>query len=56
MKNRMMGSIAFAALVSSIALAAGSVTSGPQVGKDIPGAFHPHNVTGENAGDKHCLV
>lgn len=56
MKNRMLGSLAVAMLISGLALAAGSVTSGPQVGKDIPGAFHPQNVTGEQAGDKYCLV
>ena len=33
----------------------GSVKSGPQVGKDVPGPFHPLNVTGESAGKKACL-
>ena len=31
------------------------VKSGPQAGDDIPGPFHPLNVTGEQAGKKHCL-
>jgi len=29
--------------------------SGPQVGKEVPGPFHPLNVTGAHAGKKHCL-
>jgi hypothetical protein len=32
-----------------------AVKSGPQVGADVPGPFHPLIVTGENAGKKHCL-
>ncbi|HWY85794.1 MAG TPA: hypothetical protein VNX28_03665, partial [Gemmataceae bacterium] len=35
--------------------AAGTVKSGPQVGKEVPGPFHPMNVTGEQAGKKNCL-
>src|SRR5262245_10121572 len=31
------------------------LNSGPQAGDDIPGPFHPLNVTGEQAGKKHCL-
>jgi hypothetical protein len=30
--------------------------SGPQVGDKLPGAFHPLNVTGPEAGKKNCLV
>lgn len=33
----------------------GPVVSGPKAGQDVPGAFHPLNVTGENAGKKACL-
>jgi hypothetical protein len=33
----------------------GALTSGPQVGKDVPGPFHPLNVTGAKAGQKNCL-
>jgi hypothetical protein len=49
-------------VVSAALLAVASVTagdalkSGPQVGKGIPGAFHPLNCTGANADEKHCLV
>ena len=35
--------------------AAEQVKSGPQVGEDVPGPFHPLNVTGEDAGKKACL-
>jgi hypothetical protein len=31
------------------------LTSGPQVGEDLGGPFHPLNVTGKKAGEKHCL-
>jgi len=33
-----------------------SLKSGPPEGKNIPGPFHPLNVTGAMAGKKHCLV
>ena len=36
--------------------AADAVKSGPQVDKDVPGPFHPLNVTGDFAGQKQCLV
>jgi hypothetical protein len=32
-----------------------ALQSGPQVGKQVPGPFHPVNVTGKFAGEKHCL-
>ena len=35
--------------------AGGTLKSGPQVGKEVPGPFHPMNVTGESAGKKACL-
>jgi hypothetical protein len=35
--------------------AGGTLKSGPQVGQDVPGPFHPLNVTGEKAGEKACL-
>lgn len=50
---------AAAALALSVALGstfAGGTKSGPQAGARIPGPFHPLNVTGANAGNKHCLV
>src|ERR1700730_3112840 len=47
----------FLALTLSIglALAAENIKSGPQVGDEVPGPFHPMNVTGPNAGEKVCL-
>ncbi len=35
--------------------AAEQLKSGPQLGEDVPGPFHPLNVTGEDAGKKACL-
>jgi hypothetical protein len=32
-----------------------SVTSGPQVGEELAGPFHPLNVNGKSAGKKNCL-
>jgi hypothetical protein len=29
--------------------------SGPQVGQEVPGPFHPVNINGEQAGKKNCL-
>lgn len=29
--------------------------SGPQAGEKVPGPFHPLNITGDYAGEKHCL-
>ncbi len=43
-------------LFAGSVLAADAVKSGPQVDKDVPGPFHPLNVTGEAAGQKNCLV
>ena len=35
--------------------AGGALKSGPQPGKEVPGPFHPLNITGEAAGEKFCL-
>src|SRR5688572_4353277 len=47
-----------AALVFVLALSAvsaqGTAKSGPQVGEQVPGPFHPLNVTGAEAGKKNC--
>ena len=40
--------------LASASLAA-DLRSGPQVGEDVPGPFHPLNVNGEDAGKKACL-
>jgi uncharacterized protein YbaA (DUF1428 family) len=36
--------------------AGGALKSGPQTGEKIPGPFHPVNITGKFANEKHCLV
>src|SRR5579871_1507561 len=42
-------------VTAGLAVAAEALTSGPQVGSQVPGPFHPLNVTGEKAGEKFCL-
>jgi D-aminopeptidase len=37
------------------AVVAADLKSGPQAGDKVPGAFHPYNVNGENAGKTACL-
>ncbi|MBI2805897.1 MAG: hypothetical protein HYX68_13030 [Planctomycetes bacterium] len=57
MKYRIAAGVFAAAALMTIGATAGdALKSGPQVGKGIPGAFHPLNVTGGQAGKKHCLV
>lgn len=57
MKHRMVtGVLAAAVLAVAGATAGEGLKSGPQVGDRLPGAFHPLNVTGSKAGNKHCLV
>jgi hypothetical protein len=43
------------ALLVSVVWAGESLKSGPQVNEDVPGPFHPLNVTGAKAGEKNCL-
>jgi hypothetical protein len=43
------------ALVLTSVYAGGALKSGPQVGQEVPGPFHPLNVTGEAKGKKACL-
>jgi hypothetical protein len=47
--------LAFAMAATAAAVAADGVKSGPQVGKELAGPFHPLNVNGKAAGKKHCL-
>jgi len=57
MKSRtVVGAFAFAVLAVAGAVADDALTSDPQTGKQIPGPFHPTNLTGPQAGKKHCLV
>lgn len=51
-----LGSTLLAVAIVATTQAADDLTSGPPVGKNIPGAFHPLNVTGSSAGQKNCLV
>lgn len=46
--------LGFVVLMTSV-YAGGALKSGPQTGQDVPGPFHPLNVTGESAGKKACL-
>ena len=51
-----LGSALLAVAFIATTQAADDFTSGPPVGKNIPGAFHPLNITGASAGQKNCLV
>lgn len=42
-------------LVAGFGSADEALKSGPQVGEQVPGPFHPLNVTGAKAGQKNCL-
>ena len=57
MKYRMMAGVMTAAVLAIAGATAGDAPkSGPQVGEKLAGPFHPLNVTGKKAGEKHCLV
>ena len=51
-----VGAFAVMTLATAGVGAGGALKSGPQEGKNIPGPFHPLNLTGAMAGKKHCLV
>jgi hypothetical protein len=56
MRKAILSATALPALALLVGVAAaGDLKSGPQVGKPVPGPFHPLNCTGENAGEKFCL-
>lgn len=42
-------------LTLSVGIAQEKLKSGPQIGQEVPGPFHPLNVTGDAAGRKKCL-
>jgi hypothetical protein len=42
--------------VGARAADAPAVKSGLEAGKELPGAFHPYNVTGKEAGNYHCVI
>ncbi len=54
MLRKLFASVCAVALVGGLAVAA-ELTSGPQVGKEVPGPFSPLNINGEHAGKKVCL-
>ena len=57
MKHRFaLGALAVGVLAVAGAVADDALKSGPPEGKNIPGPFHPTNLTGAMAGKKHCLV
>ena len=49
------GLVLAVALVVTNFAAADPLKAGPQVGQEVPGPFHPLNVTGPKAGQKNCL-
>jgi len=55
--NRILALGLAVALFAGVAMAekAAGVKSGPQVGEDLAGPFHPLNVNGKSAGKKFCL-
>jgi hypothetical protein len=55
-KQRIIGAVGFTAIALTIASAGDALKSGPQRGADITRTFHPFNITGESAGQKHCLI
>ncbi len=50
-----LGSALAVVIVSGVNAGGAVVKSGPKVGEDVPGPFHPLNVTGESKGKKACL-
>jgi hypothetical protein len=57
MNHRIAAGVALAlVLLMGGAWAADALKSGPQTGDNIPGAFNPLNVTGDDAGQKRCQV
>jgi hypothetical protein len=57
MKHRIIAGVFTAAVLAVAGVTAGeALKSGPQTGSNIPGPFHPLNLTGKKADAKHCLV
>jgi hypothetical protein len=59
MSYRLSAAALTVALMAGVVLAdkaaTSAVKSGPQAGEELAGPFHPLNVTGKKAGEKHCL-
>ena len=56
MKHRIVIGASLALLLVSCVLGEETLKSGPQVGDQIPGPFHPLNINGASAGQKACQV
>ena len=56
MNRRLLVGALAVVTMASIVVADDALKSGPQTGTNIPGPFHPLNVTGAAAGKKNCLV
>ena len=56
--RRLLTLFAAVCLLPVAALAADppALKSGPEAGKELPGPFHPYNVTGKEAGNFHCVI
>lgn len=52
---RSMTALAAVLLTITAVQGQGTLKSGPQTGDEVPGPFHPLNVTGSSAGKKACL-
>jgi hypothetical protein len=55
-KRYVFAAMALTVLAAACEAQGDGLQSGPQVGKAIPGPFHPLNVTGDAAGKKNCLI
>jgi hypothetical protein len=55
-KRYVIAAFALTVLSAACGVASDGLESGPQVGKAVPGPFHPLNVTGEMEGKKYCLI
>jgi hypothetical protein len=55
-KRQIISAVIFTTMALTIASAGDALKSGPQRGADITRTFHPFNITGESAGQKHCLI
>ena len=53
--HRIVGLSLSCALFAGAVFAAEALKSGPQVNEEVPGPFHPVNVTGAKAGERNCL-
>ncbi|HZZ80006.1 MAG TPA: hypothetical protein VFE62_15915 [Gemmataceae bacterium] len=56
MRKSMLVGVSMVLLAAACATAGDALKSGPQVGKSLPGPFHPLNCTGARADEKNCLV